>query len=58
MPNLRLATIGAWGHFPHVFEEINAAQGVEVVALARALPNDDLNLIRQFALCAKCAGLR
>lgn len=40
-PRLRLATIGAWGHVSLVLKELTGCAGVEVVGLAKALPQDD-----------------
>jgi predicted dehydrogenase len=50
MSKLKLATIGAYGHFPHVLEELEGSDDLDVVALAKALPDDDLDAVRKFPI--------
>ena len=38
---MNLALIGSWGHFGQVLHETDAAGGFPIVALAKALPDDD-----------------
>lgn len=56
MKKLRLATIGAWGHLPSVFEEIGDSGNVVVVALAKALSDDDLERLRKFEIARNAPG--
>ena len=58
MPKLKLATVGTWGHFPHVLEQLGGSEDVEVVALAKVLPGDDLNVVRKFPIASGAARLR
>lgn len=53
---LRLATIGTWGHVATVLDELGAAPGLEIVAAAKALPDEDLGAMRRWPLAAAAKG--